>query len=84
MLNYIGERWHKWKQPVAPAAIQAIRTETADRKTPWTPEELKVLRSPCLDGIGGNLPRMILQLAPRYFQKLVQLRDPVLPDKMSG
>ncbi|MFN0076904.1 MAG: c-type cytochrome, partial [Prosthecobacter sp.] len=41
VLNYVGERWHQWKKPIAPAVIQAIRTETADRKTPWTPEELR-------------------------------------------
>ena len=39
----IGERWHQWKQPVTSAAIQTIRTETAGRKTPRTPEELKAL-----------------------------------------
>lgn len=42
VLNYIGERWHKWKQPVTSTAIKTIRTETAGRKTPWTAEELKV------------------------------------------
>ncbi len=41
VLNYVGERWHQWKKPVVPAAIKTIRSETADRKTPWTPEELR-------------------------------------------
>jgi hypothetical protein len=41
VLNFVGERWHQWKKPVVPAAIKSIRSETADRKTPWTPEELR-------------------------------------------
>lgn len=41
VLNFVGERWHQWKNPVTPAAIKAVRKETADRKTPWTAEELR-------------------------------------------
>lgn len=41
VLNYVGERWHRWKQPVPASAIQSVRDETADRKTPWTADELR-------------------------------------------
>jgi hypothetical protein len=41
VLNFVGERWHKWKNPVPASAIKAVRQETTDRKTPWTPEELR-------------------------------------------
>ncbi|MFM7606286.1 MAG: c-type cytochrome, partial [Prosthecobacter sp.] len=41
VLNYVGERWHQWKKPALPAAIQSVRQQTADRKTPWTAEELR-------------------------------------------
>jgi mono/diheme cytochrome c family protein len=41
VLNYIGERWHQWKQPVLSPAIQTVRKETANRKTPWTADELR-------------------------------------------
>ncbi|MFN0125764.1 MAG: c-type cytochrome [Verrucomicrobiales bacterium] len=40
VLNFIGERWHKWGKPAAAADIAAVRKATADRKTPWTHEEL--------------------------------------------
>lgn len=43
VLNFIGERWHKWRKPVAPADIARVRKAVADRKTPWTHEELKAL-----------------------------------------
>ncbi len=43
VLNFIGQRWHSWKQPVAAAEIALARKESADRKTPWTHEELKAL-----------------------------------------
>ena len=43
VLNFIGQRWHSWKQPVAAAEIALARKETAERKTPWTHEELKAL-----------------------------------------
>ena len=41
VLNFIGQRWHNWTQPIAAEAIARVRQETADRKTPWTHEELK-------------------------------------------
>jgi mono/diheme cytochrome c family protein len=40
VLNYVGERWHRWKSPVPAKAIETVRKATADRKTPWTAEEL--------------------------------------------
>ncbi len=43
VLNFIGERWHKWSKPVAAADIARVRKEVADRKTPWTHEELLTL-----------------------------------------
>ena len=43
LLNFIGQRWHGWKKPVASAEITTVRKEIADRKTPWTQEELKAL-----------------------------------------
>lgn len=41
VLNFIGQRWHRWNQPINAAAIARVRQETADRKKPWTHEELK-------------------------------------------
>ncbi len=41
VLNFIGERWHQWKKPVAAADLARVRKEIAGRKTPWTHEELK-------------------------------------------
>ncbi|MFN0074963.1 MAG: c-type cytochrome [Prosthecobacter sp.] len=46
VLNYIGERWHKWKQSVPSEAIARVRKETADRRTPWTHAELKAFGKP--------------------------------------
>ena len=43
VLNFIGQRWHNWREPIAAEAIARVRQETADRKTPWTHEELKAL-----------------------------------------
>ncbi len=43
VLNFIGQRWHNWKKPAAAADIAAVRKEIADRKTPWTQDELKSL-----------------------------------------
>ena len=40
VLNYIGERWHKWGKPMTAADVAAVRKDTADRGTPWTYEEL--------------------------------------------
>jgi mono/diheme cytochrome c family protein len=44
VLNYIGERWHKWSKPIEASTISRVRGEIADRKTPWTHEELKGLQ----------------------------------------
>ncbi len=41
VLNFIGERWHNWKKPVAAADIARVRKEVAERKAPWTHEELE-------------------------------------------
>ena len=46
VLNFIGQRWHNWKQPIAPEAIARVRKEIADRKIPWTHEELKAHGKP--------------------------------------
>ena len=46
VLSYVGERWHAWKTPAAPADIARARQEIADRKTPWTHEELTALGKP--------------------------------------
>lgn len=43
VLNFIGERWHKWSRPVLAADIARVRKEIAGRKTPWTHEELTAL-----------------------------------------
>lgn len=41
VLSYVGERWHRWKKPADPAAITRMRKDHADRKTPWTADELR-------------------------------------------
>ncbi len=46
VLDFIGQHWHKWNQPIAAEAIARVRKETADRKTPWTHEEIKTLGKP--------------------------------------
>ncbi|MEK0447901.1 MAG: hypothetical protein RL088_169 [Verrucomicrobiota bacterium] len=43
VLNFIGERWHAWKKPASAADIARVRKEIAERKTPWTHEELLAL-----------------------------------------
>ena len=43
VLNFIGERWHKWSKPVAAADIARVRKEVTARKSPWTHEELLTL-----------------------------------------
>ena len=40
VLNYIGERWHKWTRPIPASKIGQVRREFADREVPWTHEEL--------------------------------------------
>jgi len=44
VLNFIGERWHKWSKPIEASAIARVRGEIADRHTPWTYEELMALQ----------------------------------------
>ena len=41
VLNFIGERWHQWKQPLAAADLTRVRKDIAGRTTPWTHGELK-------------------------------------------
>ncbi|MFT5107825.1 MAG: hypothetical protein ACI8XO_003445 [Verrucomicrobiales bacterium] len=43
VLNFIGERWHKWRKPIPASKIGEGRREFADRITPWTHEELSEL-----------------------------------------
>jgi mono/diheme cytochrome c family protein len=43
VLTYVGQRWHQWKNPVDPALVAQVRKETAERKQPWTHEELKTV-----------------------------------------
>ncbi len=43
VLNFIGQQWHDWKKPALASEIATVRKEIADRKTPWTQEELKAL-----------------------------------------
>jgi mono/diheme cytochrome c family protein len=43
VLSYVGERWHRWKKPADPAAIARMRKDHADRKTPWTADELRAV-----------------------------------------
>ena len=43
VLSFIGERWHFWKKPAAAADIARVRKEIAERKTPWTHDELVAL-----------------------------------------
>jgi mono/diheme cytochrome c family protein len=41
VLNFIGERWNNWRKPVATAEkIARIRSQFAQRNTPWTSEEI--------------------------------------------
>ena len=42
VLNFIGQRWHRWSQPVTAEAIARVRNDTAERKTPWTHDELVI------------------------------------------
>ncbi|MDB6068884.1 MAG: cytochrome [Verrucomicrobiales bacterium] len=43
VLTYAGERWHDWSRPLAAPDITKIRTESKDRTSPWTHEELKAV-----------------------------------------
>jgi mono/diheme cytochrome c family protein len=42
VLNYVGETWHGWKQPVAREVVASIRAINPARKTPWTIEDLQL------------------------------------------
>jgi mono/diheme cytochrome c family protein len=47
VLNYIGERWHGWRKPVATGEkIAAVRTQFATKSTPWTSEEIHAALRP--------------------------------------
>ena len=46
VLNYVGERWHRWQKPVPAKDIETVRKATTDRKTPWTAEELHGRKQP--------------------------------------
>lgn len=39
--NYVGVQWAGWKTPVTKEDVAKLRTETKDRQTPYTLEELK-------------------------------------------
>ena len=41
VLNFIGERWHKWTRPIHPSKIAEVRRQLATRAIPWTREELE-------------------------------------------
>ena len=43
VLNFIGERWHKWKTPALATDIARVRKDIAERKIPWTHDELIAL-----------------------------------------
>jgi type 1 glutamine amidotransferase/mono/diheme cytochrome c family protein len=40
VLTYIGQRWHAWPAPADPLQITRVRHELAERKQPWTHDEL--------------------------------------------
>jgi hypothetical protein len=40
VLSYIGQRWHAWPAPADPLQITRVRHELADRKQPWSHDEL--------------------------------------------
>ena len=44
VLTYIRRAWGQSATPIDPAAVQQVRTATADRKRAWTPEELAQLK----------------------------------------
>ncbi len=45
VLNFVGQRWHNWRKPVAAADIARVRKEISGRTTPWTHEELVTLNT---------------------------------------
>ena len=40
LLTYIRRQWGNQTQPIDPHAVREVRSVTADRKKPWTEEEL--------------------------------------------
>jgi len=40
VLTYIGQRWHGWPMAADPFQITRVRHELADRKQPWTHDEV--------------------------------------------
>ena len=43
VLNYVGLRWNNWKQPITAEKVASVRKAVADRKTPYTQNELNAL-----------------------------------------
>jgi len=39
-LTYVRREWGQAGDPVDPAAVQAVRVQTATRTRPWTDDEL--------------------------------------------
>lgn len=48
VLNYVGERWHGWRKPIATAdKIANVRKQFATKTTPWASDEIHAqLRKP--------------------------------------
>jgi mono/diheme cytochrome c family protein len=46
VINYVGQRWNEWKVPATTEDIAAIRKKLAERKTPFTFDELKKIPRP--------------------------------------
>jgi mono/diheme cytochrome c family protein len=44
VLTYIRRAWGQTAAPIDAAAVQQVRTATADRKRAWTPEELAQIK----------------------------------------
>jgi mono/diheme cytochrome c family protein/glucose/arabinose dehydrogenase len=44
VLTYIRRSWGQTASPIDPAAVQQVRTATADRKRAWTPAELAQIK----------------------------------------
>jgi mono/diheme cytochrome c family protein len=44
VLTYIRRAWGQTASPIDPAAVQQLRTATADRKRAWTPAELSQIK----------------------------------------
>jgi mono/diheme cytochrome c family protein len=52
VLTYIRREWGQSGSPVDPAVVKTVRQQTADRKRPWTNDELTALAG----GRGGKRP----------------------------